>query len=209
MSLTFMYLIEAFLYAIGFIIFVIVLPLLIALIIWIIGKMNSKYAITKKKMWGIAYIPSITIFLLLSGTLWSEKYISTGIGDLGDVYGLSLPLNVAYSIDYPNDWNRGDDYGEIKHVKFFWKIPKKTINKLDILCEQTKQMENSLEGVICQYPEANNKQNEQMNFNPKGYPRGWSKEGGNYYYCAEYGTGCYYFFFDLSTNSAITQYYHF
>lgn len=206
MSLTFMYLIEAFLYAIGFIIFVIVLPLLIALIIWIIGKMNSKYAITKKKMWGIAYIPSITIFLLLSGALWSEKYISTGIGDLGDAYGLSLPLNVAYSIDYPNDWNRGDDYGEIKQVKFLWKISNKTITRMDALCEQTKEMMDSSKGVICHYPEYNNIQKGQMGFNPKGCPRGWSKEDGKYYYCVECGDDCYYFFIDPSTNSAMMQY---
>ena len=118
-----------------------------------------------------------------------------------------MPYNIAYDINYPREWLGGDDFGEIKQVKFLWKISDEAIARMDALCEQTKEMEASTEGVICHYPEYNNIQKEQMGFNPKGYPLGWSKEDGSYYYCAESGDACYYFFIDPSTNSAMTQYY--
>ena len=205
MSLAFYKLAAMILYMLGFVVFIIVLPLLIALIIWVIGKINSKWVISRKLRWRIAYIPNIVIYLLFIGVIWSEDYVTTGIRDLGDAYELSLPLNIAYEVTYPIEWNGGDDYGRIKQVKFLWKISDKAIARMDALCDQTKEMINSPEGVICHYPEYNNIQKEKMGFNPKGYPRGWSKEDGKYYYCAESGDACYYFFIDPSTNSAMTQ----
>lgn len=206
MGLVLLGLVEALLYMAGFVVFIIVLPLLIALTSWIIGKINPKLAISRKKRWRIAYIPNIVIYLLFVGVIWSNDYIATGIRDLGDAYELSFPLNIAYKVTYPKEWNGGDDYGEIKQVKFLWKISNKTITRMDALCEQTKEMMDSPEGVICHYPEYNNIQKGQMGFNPRGCPCGWSKEDGKYYYCAECGDDCYYFFIDPSTNSAMTQY---
>lgn len=208
MSLAFYKLAAMILYMLGFVVFIIVLPLLIALILWVIGKINPNWAtISKKKRWRIAYIPNIVIYLLFVGYIWSGEYVATGIRSLGDAYELSLPYNIAYDINYPREWLGGDDFGKIKQVKFLWKISDEAIARMDALCEQTKEMEASTEGVICHYPEYNNIQKEQMGFNPKGYPRGWSKEDGSYYYCAESGSGCYYFAIDPSTNSAVTQYY--
>ena len=208
MSLAFYKLAAIILYMLGFVVFIIVLPLLIALILWVIGKINPKWAtISRKKRWRIAYIPNIVIYLLFVGYIWSGDYVATGIRSLGDAYELSLPYNIAYDINYPREWLGGDDFGEIKQVKFLWKISDEAIARMDALCEQTKEMEASTEGVICHYPEYNNIQKEQMGFNPKGYTRGWSKENGSYYYCAESGSGCYYFAIDPSTNSAMTQYY--
>jgi hypothetical protein len=198
---------EIILYFLGFIVIVGIGSLLTVLLLRLAAKIVPKLSTTKKRRLTIAFSLHTVLYILFVADVYTEEYRVSGFEGLSYAYDLSLPRSYASEVEYPMEWQGGDDFGVIKQVKFIGQIQQESIDKMDALCEQTKQMEDSPEGVICQYPYFNNIQNEQTGFNPKRYPRGWSKKDNVYYYHAESGSWYYYFTLDISTNTATYEEY--
>ena len=156
--------------------------LLVIAIMWIVGKIVPKLAVTRKKRRRIAYIPNIVMYILLILVVWGEKYVVTGIKDVEKEYEISLPSNFAYYIDYPQFETGGDDYREIKYLIFLGKISDETLARLDELCEQYKQ-------------------GEQKEY----FQSGWEKNGDIYHYWNKDGGLCYDLTIDIATNTAVSD----
>lgn len=198
------YLMNAFICIIGFIIFIVIYPLIALLVMWLIGKISPKWKMSIRKRLCIALIPNTIIYLLAVGEVYVSDYIYTGVNSLGNAYDISLPFNYASNIE---KWQRSDDYGEVQYIKFIGEISDKAIARMDALCDETSEAVRSSKDIICHYPIPNNSQSEQMGINPKKMPRGWRKEGDIYYYSSENGSYNYYFIIDVASNTAVAELY--